>query len=197
MLWALSREAAAASGETPGLLELVHSFIFLHKICLMAALAYAVFWWRIRKHFFYFTGLPSDNFTTAFTVSLEQWTFWSSFKAIGSTLLLPCCNYDILYNIFTAFQDKELHFFSEFIIAFIGKVPQHYLISQLLSFSQSFSAILCIKNKKWQGKRKISGLPLTLAVQAAGRFLIFLFRKGELPCFCGHNKWDMNRDLNF
>lgn len=70
-----------------------------------------LFWWRIRKHFFYFTVLPSDNFTTAFTVSLEQWTFWSSFKAIGSTLLLHCCNYDILYNIFTAFQDKELHFF--------------------------------------------------------------------------------------
>lgn len=113
-----------------------------------------VFWWRTRKHLFCFKALPSDNFATAFTVSLEQWTFWSSFKAIGSTLLFHCCNYDILYNIFTAFQDKELHFFSEFVIAFIGKVPQHYLISQLLRFSQSFSALLCIKNNKKKKKAR-------------------------------------------
>lgn len=166
---------------------------YLYKMYLVAALAYTVFWWRIRKHFFYFTGFPSDNFARAFTISLEQRTFWSSLKSIGSALLLHRCNYDILDNIFTAFQDKKLHFFSEFIIAFIGKVPQHYLISQLLSFSQSFSALSALKIKK-------TGLTLTLAVWAktqAGRFLTFLFRKGELSYFCGHNKRDMNGDLSF
>lgn len=173
---------------------------YFYKICLMAAPAYTDFWWRIRKYFFCFTGLPSDNFARAFTISLEQRTFWSSFKSIGSALLLHCCNYDILYNIFTAFQGKKLQFFFWIHYCFHWKSASALFNFSAFKLLPELQCTFCIKNKKWQGKRQISGLTLTLAVWAktqAGRFLTFLFRKGELSYFCGHNKWDMNGDLNF
>ena len=59
--------------------------------------------------------LPTDNFATALTLLLEQWMFWSNFTAVVSTLLLHCCNCDILCNTFTAFQEKEIFFLNSWL----------------------------------------------------------------------------------
>lgn len=161
---------------------------------LMAVLTCTVVWGRIIKRFFF----PSDNFATSFTVLLEQRTFWSSFTATISTLLLHCCNCNTLCNIFTAFQDKELFFLFYFWIhdCFQWKSALALFNFPALKDVSLNAALYCIENGKWEDTQ-LSRLTLTLAVKAAGRHLTFRLRKGESPWFCRHSEWDMNGDHNF
>lgn len=109
--------------------------------------------------------------------------FCSSSTAIGSILLLHCCDGGIVYNIFTVFQDKEI-FFAEFMIAFYGEVPRHYLISQLLRMLlPELHCTSALKIKNGKGRDAAFRALSAISSQSSRQISDISLQKGRVTVF--------------